>query len=352
MRRSAVAYVVPLLTVLGLACTSPQPEGEESAAPAGDPPVQTAGCGAEPPIGPGGSVTLSMRVGELDREYRVHLPAGYDPDAPVSLLLDFHGYTGGAESEEEYTGLSDLADQRGFVVVYPQGTAFEGPDGASITSWNDLAGSRPSGPEGPICSQTAFEYPHPPECGEPTPCTWATCHDDLAFVEALLDRLEATLCVDKERVFATGMSNGGMFVHRLGCDLADRFAAIAPVGGTMARGYNCAPQTPLSMMNVYGRNDDYVSQKGVMSSDGYYYLGAAAVLDEWAAAQGCAAEATPYPTSRSGDLGLECVERADCATGAEVVHCEWEGGHDWPAAEGQAVGNEIIWEFFARNARQ
>jgi poly(3-hydroxybutyrate) depolymerase len=107
------------------------------------------------------------------------------------------------------------------------------------------------------------------------------------------------------------------------------------------------------MMNIYGSSDDYVSQRGVASSDGYYYLEAEEVLAKWAAsaAQGCDAETTPYPTSQDGELGLTCVQHDNCSTGVEIVHCEWDGDHDWPQAEGQPVGNEIIWEFFSRHAK-
>jgi polyhydroxybutyrate depolymerase len=296
-----------------------------------------------------------MAVGGLQREYRVHLPSGYDVNRPVSLVLDFHGYTGTAQGTEEYTGFSSQADEQGYAVVYPQGSAFTTDDGQRITSWNDLAGSASPGPEGPICSASAFAYPHPPECGEPTPCNWASCHDDVGFVAALLDHLEATVCVDLDRVYATGMSNGGMFVHRLGCDLPERFAAIAPVGGTLARGFNCAPggSTPLSMMNIYGARDDYVSQKGVVSSDGYYYLGAGDVLAKWAspAAQDCDSTETPYPIAEAGVLGMTCVQHDNCATGAEVVHCEWDGGHDWPQDGTDNFGTRIIWEFFSNHSR-
>jgi polyhydroxybutyrate depolymerase len=225
--------------------------------------------------------------------------------------------------------------------------------GQVITSWNDLAGNASPGPEGPICSETADSYPPPPECGEPTPCNWATCHDDLGFIAQMLDRLERGLCLDLDRMYATGMSNGGMLVHRLGCDMPQRFAAIAPVGGTLARGFNCAPDVPLAMMNIYGSRDLYVSQRGDTSSDGYYYESAEAVLSKWAGpeSQGCEAITTGYETSRDGVLGLACIQHDSCATGAEVVHCTWDGAHDWPQAEGQPLGNEIIWEFFTRHTR-
>ena len=344
---------IPRLT-LALVLTLAACGGGEVPAPNADGPRRSVsvGCLRATVLEPGSTTPFSMRVGDLDREYLVHLPPGYDPDSPSPLVLDFHGYTGTARSEETYTGLSPHADRHGYVVVYPQSTGFDA-GGQLVTSWNDLAGNASPGPEGPICAEDAFVYAFPPECGEPTPCNWATCHDDLAFIEAMLDRLQGELCVDLDRVYATGMSNGGMFVHRLGCDMADRFAAIAPVGGTLARGFNCAPSTPLGLMNIYGSEDDYVSQRGDKSSDGYLYEGAEAVVAKWAssASQACDAETTPYETSRDGELGLACIQHDNCGSGAEVVHCTWDGAHDWPQAEDLPVGNDIIWEFFSKHSR-
>jgi polyhydroxybutyrate depolymerase len=313
------------------------------------------GCGTVPPVTAGKSARFAMRVGELDREYVLHLPPGYDARRSVSLVLDFHGYGGDGAGEEIYTELSRHADRHDYAVVYPDSTGFVAEDGKKVTSWNDLAGSASPGPEGPICSESADKYPHPPECGEPTPCNWASCHDDVGFVRQMLDHLEETLCVDTARVYATGMSNGGMFVQRLGCAMPDRFAAIAPVSGTLARGFNCAPgpSKPLSILNIYGSRDDYVSQRGDVSSDGYYYTSAEDVMSKWAGAgsQRCDREATTYPTSMDGTLELACIQRDNCSTGAEVVHCTWNGAHDWPKAGATDLGNEIIWEFFARHSR-
>jgi polyhydroxybutyrate depolymerase len=313
------------------------------------------GCGTPPPVEPGETGAFSLRVSDLEREYRLHVPTGYDRSKAISVVLAFHSYNGAADEEETHTGLSRHADKHGYLVVYPQATAFLTDTGRRITSWNDLAGNASPGPEGPICSDTADQYPHPPECGEPRPCNWATCHNDLGFVERLLDRLEASLCIDPERIYATGMSNGGMFVHRLGCHMPNRFAAIAPVGGTLARGFNCAPEgsTPLSLMNIYGRRDRYVSQEGDMSSDGYYYTSAAAVMRKWAgpSSQGCASASTPYKTSMSGTLGLVCTQHSHCSTGAEVVNCIWDGGHTWPESESHDLANQTIWEFFSKHSR-
>ncbi len=241
--------------VMSTACTS----SSERAAPA----PGTPGCCKAPPATLGETAALSMEVGGLEREYRLHLPKGYDRARPASLVLNIHGYTDNAAQWESITKMSDHADAHGYVVVYPQATSFKGElDGSmrEITSWNDLACSVSTGPDGPTCADDANPYPCPPECGECGACHWCTCHDDVAFIDALLDSLESSLCLDRDRIYATGMSNGSMFVHRLGCDRAERFAAIAPVAGTLARGFSCAPggEPRISLLHIHGTEDGVV----------------------------------------------------------------------------------------------
>jgi len=313
----------------------------------------SSGCELPAKVAAGTTESLTLTVGGLEREYRLHVPAGYDPAIPTPVVLNIHGYGGSGANIERYTSLSSHADANGYVIVYPQSTSFTAQDGSAVRSWNDLAGSTSSGPSGPICTAEAFDYPTPTECGEAAgPCAWASCNDDISFIAALLDELEANYCVDTDRVFASGMSNGAMFVHQLACTMPERFAAVAPVAGTLARGYNCAPSaaTPVSLMNIYGVDDRYVDLENPISSDGYYYTSAADVLAEWAKpeAQQCSEEASLYATSRDGDLELTCSSRAACASGAEVVNCTFKGGHTWP---GEGVANDVIWEFFAKNGR-
>ncbi len=101
-------------------------------------------------------------------------------------------------------------------------------------------------------------------------------------MSALLGELEETLCVDVNMVYATGISNGGMIVQTLGCNMADRFAAIAPVAGTLARGFNCSPSQKTSIMDICGTKDTTVPPDGSKSSDGYFYVPVRDVLDLWA----------------------------------------------------------------------
>jgi polyhydroxybutyrate depolymerase len=345
-----IPRIIAVLSIFPLLAGSAAAQTDRPQEPA---PLPSSGCGTPTTIAAADSATRVIAVGGLQRAYRLHVPAGYDPAVPMPLVLNIHGYTGTAENLERYSGVSDHADANGYLVVYPQSTGFTAPNGSSVTSWNDLAGSFSSGPAGPICTVAADDYPTPPECSDAGPCVWASCNDDLGFIHALLDELEANYCVDTRRVSAIGMSNGAMFVHRLACAMPERLAAIAPIAGTLARGFNCAPATatPVALLNLYGTQDRYVDLTGVVSSDGYYYTAADDVIELWAGeeSQQCAAATTPLTTPRDGDLDLACVQRAACATGVEVANCTWNGGHDWP---GDGVATDVIWDFFRRNPQR
>ncbi len=318
-------------------------------------PRLSAGCQTTAPVPAGKSAVMTLQAGGLEREYRIHLPSKYDSASPTPLVLVIHGYTGTAEeTETKNTSFSRHGDEHGYAVAYPQATGFE-IKGSLVTSWNDLACNRSPGPEGSICTENADDYPTPPECGKPRECDWCSCYDDVGYIVALLDEIENTVCVDLDRVYATGISNGGMFVHRLGCDLPDRFAAIAPVAGTIAKGFNCAPDgnPPVSMINFYGIRDTVVPFDGSPSNDGFLYTPTSKVMDAWAGpeSQGCSSEDSPYPTSKDGIQGFDCIQRANCASGAEVVDCAWDGEHDWPRKGEDQFSVDVIWSFFEKNGR-
>ena len=220
----------------------------------------SAGCGAEPPVPPGESAAFSMRVGELDREYVLHLPPGLRSGSP---------YRSGPR-------LPRLHRKRRWERRPTPGSAGTPTSTATPSSIRRAPGSpsttrsvhhlverprrqRLPRPEGPICSETADDYPHPPECGEPTPCNWASCHDDLGFIARMLDRLEEELCLDLDRVYATGMSNGGMFVHRLGCE------HVRAIRGHRSGQRNARPRFQLRARSP-ARNDEYLRAARISTS--------------------------------------------------------------------------------------
>lgn len=308
----------------------------------------SAGCGLTPHTAAGTSANVSLGYAGLARGYRLHLPSQYDPNTPTPLVLSVHGYYSSGTINESWTGLSPHADANDYIVVYPESTSYDGGAGwGIIKSWNDLACNASPGPEGPICGEGAWEYPCPPECGSCNACDWCSCHDDLGFVNAVLDDLEARLCIDLDRVYGLGYSNGGMFAHRMACDLPERLAAVIPQHGVLAKGFNCATDYRMPIMVIGGTNDTTVPIDGSMSYDYFLYESMPEVVAEFASRQGCDAATTPYPTAADGVDGLSCVQHENCDTEAEVVFCQWNGDHDYP----NGWGNDVFWTFLENNAR-
>jgi polyhydroxybutyrate depolymerase len=276
------------------------------------PPVTCSGKSPQP-----ADATWTLTVGGLQRTVNVHVPASYDPGRGTPLVLNFHGYTSNAMQEQLLSDMSTRADAAGFIVMYPEGTG-------TPESWN----------AGACCGQAA-----------------SGSTDDLGFVDALLAQADAQLCVDDKRIFATGMSNGGFLSHRLGCERADRFAAIAPVAGVMGMP-SCSPARPIPVMHFHGTADPLVPWNGDAA------LGFIPVLDSWsgwALRDGCSGDAVE--TFRMMDA--HCATYAECAGGVEVTLCTVDnGGHTWPGGlPVPSLGyttpylnaTEAMWEFFSKH---
>ncbi len=313
----------------------------------------SAGCGKAPPTQPGATETLTLPYDGLERTYNVHLPPSYKPSKRHSLVLAFHGYSSSARVAEHGTGMSLHADAKGYIAVYPESTRFRVGGSRRISSWNDGACASSPGPEGPTCTADSFQYPFPDECG-PARCNWCNCVDDVGFVAAMLDEIENAYCINTRRIYATGLSNGGMFVQRMACDLADRFAAVSPSHGQLHVGFNCAPSEPMSMMSVWGKRDRIVPGAGEVSSDGYLYTPVAEVTEIFAGpeSQRCDVTDTAYRSPADGVRGWACTQRANCARRRQVVACSWNGGHRWPVYDdGVYFGLDTVWRFFKKNRK-
>jgi polyhydroxybutyrate depolymerase len=213
------------------------------------------------------------------------------------------------------TGMNAAADASGFVAVHPEGTG-------SPRSWN-----------GGACCGTAA----------------SSGTDDVGFVAAIVDQLESELCVDRARVFATGFSNGGFLSHRLGCELADRIAAIAPVSGVLGIDA-CSPTRPVPVIHIHGTEDLLVPYDGNPYRD---YISVADSIAGWVARDGCAG--SPAVTFAQGDA--TCETYSGCAGNADVTLCTIDGGgHQWPGGVSLPGGGHTstdldataaIWDFFA-----
>jgi polyhydroxybutyrate depolymerase len=276
----------------------------------------------------------SLTVNGLKRSYFVHVPPKLDPNRPAAIVLALHGATMNAPMMAWFTGLNEKADEAGFVVVYPNGTG----SGSSFT-WN--AGN---------C------------CGHAV----KTGVDDVAFGRALLDDLPAVVSVDRNRIFATGMSNGAMMAYRLGAELADRLAAIAPVAGAMAT-ENCNPSRPVSVLHFHGTEDEFAPFAGGPGPRSQYKTDHRSVEETirlWVQANACSeTPAIEEIPDRAGD-GTTITRKTygGGSDGTEVVLVIVHGGgHTWPGQRGRSMvlgratmnisANDLIWEFVAKHGR-
>jgi polyhydroxybutyrate depolymerase len=258
---------------------------------------------------PGDYAHTIASSGEM-REFRVHVPPGYDPGAPTMTVLVFHGYTETSEQIEAISEMTPVSDARGFLAVYPQGLS---------NSWN--AGS--------CCGSSSSQGV-----------------DDVQFVRDMLDALAVDYCVDPKRVFSAGFSNGGMLSHRLACELSDRIAAIGPVAGTMAID-GCAPARAVPVLHVHGTADF------VVPYDGGGLSGADSVDDTiagWVARNGCT-DAQPSVVYQNGDA--TCEEHSQCDAQAAVQRCTIDGGgHQWPGGTSAGPAGELSMDLESSEAME
>lgn len=258
----------------------------------------------------------NIDVNGVARAARVHVPASYDPTKRTPIVIDLHGRTGWASQQAGLSHSLAKSDAAGFIAIYPESAT-------SPTSWNAGGGTSAGG------------------CCDPA---YANGVDDAGFIRELLDEAEAKLCVDTDRVYAMGLSNGGYLAYRVACELSDRIAAVGSVAGgqTLAA---CNPTRPVPVWHVHGTSDTLVDYSWASYSVGF-----------WTDENGCTTSSTTY---QQGDAS--CVTHSGCTAGADVVLCTIDqGGHQWPGGEAlpfmgkksdHLIATDALWEFFVAHPR-
>lgn len=275
----------------------------------------------------------TLTVGSTTRTYVVRTPANLTRNRPrVPLVIVLHGGGGNAANAETMTGFTEKARKEGFIVAYPDGS---GTLKTALLTWN----------AGHCCGYAMKQNV-----------------DDVAFVRALIDELVRTYPVDTHRIYATGMSNGGMMTHRLGIELSDRLAAIAPVVGTVF-GDEKPPAHAVPALMINGALDQHVPPaggppggRGSNAWDGTPTRPTQEQGAFWAKADGCG------DAPNKADDDRKTLWRYPCPSGRDVtLILVKDNGHAWPGGQpGSRQGDrpstaidatDVIWDFFKAHAK-
>lgn len=283
------------------------------------------------------SVCFGMQHAGRERTARIYVGQGVAAAAPLLFVL--HGGEGSASGMELLTrgAFNRIADRDGAIVVYPEGVG---------RHWND---------------------------GRDLPDVAARENvDDVGFIVALIDELAPEHAVDRARIFATGISNGGFMSLRLACDAAGTFAAVAPVTAVLSEklGSRCQPAQPVAVAIMNGTQDPLVPWVGgtvkVLGKSRGEVWSAENTFERWMELDACRDRVTDARIDRDPEDGTAViVHHGDrCRDGTKVRLYEIEGGgHTWPKgvayANERLVGRvsqeleacEEIWKFMSAHAR-
>lgn len=270
-------------------------------------------------------------VDGLERSYVLHVPYNIHPEEPVPLLIVMHGRGGSAHQMQRYTRFDPIADREGFIVVYPQGIG---------DRWND--------------GRVFLDAPQV---------------DDTRFMSLLIDHLLETYNIDPKRIYATGISNGGMMSYRLACELSDRIAGIASVTANMPVDLEpvCKPTDPLKVLVINGTSDPLIPYDGGVIRSRYFgpprgvVRSTSETMDFWMLHNQCAANPviTLEPDVNIWDRShIEAISYVGCDAPVRLLRVVG-GGHTWPGTSQSQLtaligrvnydihASIVIWEFFS-----
>jgi polyhydroxybutyrate depolymerase len=273
-----------------------------------------------------------MLSGGRVRTFLLHVPLSYDGRQRMPLVIVLHGGGGNADSVVEMSGMSARADSAGFIAVYPNGTGALGND--RLLTWN----------VGNCCGYALDNGV-----------------DDVGFIRGLIARLEVELAIDPARVYATGVSNGGMLSYYLAVELSDKIAAIAPVSGAMDMP-DPQPGSPVSVIIFHGTADEHVLYNGgvpLQQLDTHTRVdkSVAYAVNFWVAFDGC----TLSGNVTRGHIITTSYGGGKNGTGV-VLYAIVGGGHAWPGGNAVRLGGDtptqeisatdLMWDFFAAHPKR
>lgn len=267
-----------------------------------------------------GFFSKTLTFDGIERDYLVYLPDEYSIETSLPLVVFLHSYGWNAEKAMKQTGFNQLAEEHGFVVVYPN----------AIPNWNSGISQNP-------------DYPTPEI-------------DDVGFIKALIAKTHDLYQIDLDRVYASGFSNGGFMSYRLACEASEEIAAIASVGGLMSNNVyeNCNPKRAIPVMEIHGTRDDFVPFNGMRSWKSVYEI-----MDFWSNANACQSTEIEELADIEPEDGSSVVKvsHLDCDENNSVIlYRVNDSGHTWPGEAGSTYGlvnqdmdaSAEIWKFFSQ----
>lgn len=269
------------------------------------------------------STNVTINVNGTARTYILYIPAIYNASTPVPLVFNFHGRGSNSSQQQVYGDFRPIADTANFIIAHPQGLVVAGS-----TGWNN------------------FGFP-------------ADAQPDLDFTEAMITKISTDYNIDQNRIYSTGMSNGGFMSYDNACYLSHRFAAIASVTGGMSALHRntCQASHPTPVMQIHGTADAVVDYYGAGT---FSSLPVDSLVKFWRNFNQC----NPTPAFTA----LPDIVTSDNCTAEHYVYSGGQrgssvelykiinGGHTWPGAIFPVNGNtnmdfsasKEIWRFFSK----
>ncbi len=280
----------------------------------------------------GRTLTVTLTHAGQQRSFLLHVPRHYQPAQPIPLVLALHGGGGSMDfmANDRHYGLISHSEQAGYLLVLPNGT---GALGNKLATWN----------AGRCCGKARDE-----------------AVNDVAFARAVVVWVLQHYTVTPGRVYAVGMSNGGMMAYRLACEAADVFAGVASVAGT-DNTLTCQPSRPVAVLHIHAQDDDHVLFNGGAGPGAFRddskvtdFTSVPATMVQWQTHNQC----RPQPVRSLTVAGAYCERYTGCAAGGALQLCVTEqGGHSWPGGGRTRIGkagpsqaldaNDVMWAFFS-----
>lgn len=289
--------------------------------------------GGTGPLTDAGSTAHTITVNGQQRTFRLYRPASVSTTAPTPLVVMLHGALGTGKQAEDSYGWDAKADAAHFIVAYPDGLN---------RSW--------------AVSNNC--------CGPPA----ANHVDDVAFITQMVQAISDQLSIDKNRIYVSGISNGGALAYRLACN-TDVFAAIGPDSTDLLG--DCPSPKPISVIHIHGLADTtfpFMGGPGKRNNTGQGKYpsdtSGPAIPDliaTWRKVDSC-----PDPTTSTS--GAVTTYIADCPNGRSVELVTIDGaGHQWPGGAPEKPAAELlvqldppstalnatdtIWDFFSKHPK-